>query len=220
MFLFREQYLAKMKLPEFPEFGSVLDHGLLDMKNKCFEGSEPTCCLVRMYIDDALANSMQAPTNLAANAPDVILRYVQRLTGVGERDTVMSVAKQAAKEMLSRDFVPQPLSRASLIEKLGEIFKNQPVGEALDRLVDGGIMESDFVAGSTHLSYVHDPVAEFLASIKVCEDYKGAGAVRWESYVATVKEAGARASGFIAALQVCLASYRKPLQLPDFMQIA
>jgi len=86
MFLFREKYVKQLNVPVKPDFEAALDHGLVDMKTKWFDEAEPTCLLVRMYIDDAVANATPATTNLASNAPDVVVRYVQRLSALrGDR---------------------------------------------------------------------------------------------------------------------------------------
>lgn len=220
MFAFREKYLANLNLPVSPEFAEALDHGLVDMKNRWFDGAEPTCLLVRMYIDDAVANALTTPDQLANNAPEVIIRYVQRLTGVATGDFVVRIAKEAAKDMLSPEFVPQPVTMSSLQGKLTDRFKDQPIKEGLEKLIESGIMSTNFVAGSTQLRFVHDPVAEFLASIQYCEQYKNEDSSQWTLFVNKIKAAEQQASGFVLALQTSLASYRQALKLPDFMKFA
>jgi photosystem II stability/assembly factor-like uncharacterized protein len=221
MFQFREQYLQKVKFPRSPDIEAVLDHGLIEMKTRWFEGNEPTCLLVRMFIDDAIAGMLQTPTpdSLASNAADVIIRYVQRLTASEGADLVLRVAKDSAKEMLSGEFVPQSVAEAGLLGKLAEILKDEPVKAALDKLVAAGIMETGSVAGTTTLQFIHDPVAEFLASIRYCEELKDKDQPAWDRFAAKVHQVALQSPGFVFALQTSLASYRTLLKLPDYMRM-
>jgi hypothetical protein len=144
---------------------------------------------------------------------------VQRLAEVHESDLVVAIAKQSAKELLARDFTPQGMKRTALIAKLEDDFKQQPVGEALEKLVASGIMVDEPVGGEAHLYFKYDPVAEFLASMTFCEEYATQDLFAWNSFMERLNNVKARAAGFVAALQISLASYRTKLQLPAFMKI-
>jgi photosystem II stability/assembly factor-like uncharacterized protein len=219
MIAFRQQYVGTLKVPLSREVERILDTGLIDMKARWFENSEPTCLLVRMYIDDVIANALQTPDHLPGTAADIIIRYVQRLTASEETDLVLRVAKLSASEMLSEEYLPQWIDRSTLLKKLATAFKDEPVQDALTKLVNAGIIETTSRAGTATLQFVHDPVAEFLAGIHYCEQLKSLGEPAWGEFAAKLAKVAASAPGFISAMETCLASYRISLKLPAYMRL-
>jgi hypothetical protein len=172
-----------------------------------------------MYIDDAIANAVPATGTLANNAPDVVVRYVQRLTAGDNSDFVMRVAKEAAKQLLSERFVPRPMAKADLLDKLKSKFQGEPVEDALSKLVNAGIVSESFVAGAILSHFTHDPVAEFLASIRYCEELAQRSRADWEAFLDKVRNTISVPNDFVFALRTCLASYRSLLGLPEHMRL-
>ena len=219
MFHFCQEYLARLRLPLTRDVESMLQHGLIDMLNQWFEGDETTCLLVRLYIDDAISRTIQMPEQLAANAPVVVLRYVQRLTGTSEDSPVITVGKAAARTLLTAEFVPGSMMREALLQKLDPAGRDPSIGECLDKLMNSGIMEKRPVAGTVYIGYAYDPVAEFLASISYCEEYRQQPRQAWQRLVAQLLRVQPQAAGFLLALRTSLRTYQDPLQLPPHMQI-
>jgi hypothetical protein len=178
-----------------------------------------TPLLARLYIDRAvmLAGQKQALDDLPKTIPDAYFEYLRGINPSGTSVTnrlsdeqMLRAAEALARLSLGESFMPSEFSRKEARSVL-TLVKEIPIGtDPIERLVENGVLVEYQVGSSSVLSFLLDPIAEYLAAMAWAREC-GRVEERWRGLCQSLIDLGRQADGFEVALHSVVQAYGQRL---------
>jgi HEAT repeat protein len=182
-----------------------------------------TVLLARLYAEQMIAaKEVRSNERLPENIPDLMLEYLNALNRKAlqkrlDDRVVHRVAKIIAWECLTQTFRPMPAITDRVVQRLdGEV----PVIEERLKFLEGSLRLVQTVgAGRDRIRFTLDPLAEYLAALKVMEDL-AQDEQGWRHFLARAASApGAPEAirGFLLAVRDCCLVKGGEVGVPNFV---
>jgi hypothetical protein len=188
-----------------------------------------TPLLVTLFVDSALRRAVNGLSfdDMPEVVPEVFVDYLRRLnSGVAKPDGPVSdelfirAAQTIAAVSLGKNLIPQDFSPEDAADALKRDGANNQESALLSRLIASGVIERRTPAGFVVLRFNLDPVAEYLAGIRLLFRMKAASHEEWHSYLSSLERTinyPEGPEGYLAALAICYKAYKEDFSLPQVL---
>jgi len=175
---------------------------------------EITVLLAKMYVDQLVTWKEEGPSeDLPDNIPELMRRYVRELHPKGtDLDTIHIVQQDAievAWQCVKDTFYPAAADREGILKELG----GPDADSRLKYLEETLRILRREVGSRDQVTFVLDPLAEYLAGLRVVKGRKG-DTRHWKSFLARADEKPLeKITGFLLAVRDCCLSTE--VNIPD-----
>jgi hypothetical protein len=167
-----------------------------------------TPLLAKLIVEKALRTKSVDPNfaEIPATVPEAYLEYIRFVGSKSDdltaQDQVLRVAMILAKTVLGEDLVPAKVRMTVALAMIGQ--NSIASGESLlEVLRDAGVIATSVLQGYTYVTYVLDPLAEYLAAYSWAEDIQKDATVL-QGLEKRFASPGFKGDGFRTALQLIL----------------
>jgi photosystem II stability/assembly factor-like uncharacterized protein len=179
-----------------------------------------TPLLIVLFVNEAivLAKKGGDMALLPVSIPETMIKYIKRLNdnrALPETKLIDSTLV-LAHHSLGDNYVPHEFNRRKAVTALTSDKLWSESYDLLKELTECGILEERESAGTVFYRFKFDPVAEYLAALERIHTLSDDGKA-WEQWVQTLKKTEGypkRMDGFLAALRVCVSTYKEQFNLP------
>jgi photosystem II stability/assembly factor-like uncharacterized protein len=178
--------------------------------------------LVALYVQRACSLLTGGSTldTLAISLPDVYFDYLCSLNPIHADVTnrmtnqeMLSAAEALARLALGKDFVPREFSRKFAEKVLREDHPpNEGRTDALQRLLDNGVLAQARAGTEEMFRFALDPVAEYLAAMNIAQEC-GLDPDMWNAMQKEI--IAAKAKDFCVVMSMIWEAYRERFRWPD-----
>jgi photosystem II stability/assembly factor-like uncharacterized protein len=197
-----------------------LAHRLLTIAEADGKDLPLTPLLIVLFANQAirLAETGKDMTQLPVTVPETMIDYIKQLNinkRLPERDLI-DATLALARQSLGNNYIPHEFERRKAVSALTDQNLWSNSYDLLQELADCGILEQRESAGTTLYRFRFDPVAEYMAAVERVRTL-GDDKEAWEQWSHKLKGTEGypkRMEGFVAALEVCIATYQREFNLP------